>query len=134
MVRGHQVADVTRMTDSSAVRPGLDMDPQQAGGMSGKILHRHARRDPQLAQPMIEGLPYIWAEVPYAVEHEMAMTTIDILERRMHILNESRDMGMSIAPQVTARLGDFLDWDKTEIERELRAYQDRVAQASAFGK
>ncbi len=91
-----------------------------------------ARRDPQLAQPMIEGLPYIWAEVPYAIEQEMAMTTTDILERRMHILNESRDMGMRVAPQVVARLGDFLDWDKTEIERELRAYQERVAQASAF--
>jgi glycerol-3-phosphate dehydrogenase len=93
-----------------------------------------ARRDTRLAQPMIEGLPYIWAEVPYAVEQEMAMTATDILERRLHILNESRDMGMGIAPEVAARLGNFLDWDKTEIERELREYQERVALASAFRK
>jgi glycerol-3-phosphate dehydrogenase len=93
-----------------------------------------ARRDARLAQPMIEGLPYIWAEVPYAVEQEMAMTATDILERRLHILNESRDMGMGIASEVAARLGDFLDWDKTEIERELREYQERVALASAFRK
>ena len=91
-----------------------------------------ARRDARLAQPIVEGLPYIWAEVPYAVEQEMAMTVTDILERRMHILNESREMGMSIAPNVAARLGDFLDWGKTEIERELREYQEQVELASKF--
>jgi hypothetical protein len=52
----------------------------------------------------------------------------------MHILNESRDMGIQIAPEVAARLGDFLDWDKAEVERELREYQEQVALASAFRK
>ncbi|HEX7589048.1 MAG TPA: glycerol-3-phosphate dehydrogenase C-terminal domain-containing protein, partial [Anaerolineae bacterium] len=93
-----------------------------------------AGRDPQLSKPMVEGLPYIWAEVPYALEQEMAMTATDILERRMHILNESRDMGVQVAPEVAARLGDFLDWDKTEVDRELGEYQEQVALASAFRK
>ncbi len=93
-----------------------------------------ARREARLAQPIVDGLPYIWAEVLYAAEQEMAMTATDILERRMHILNESRDMGIGIAPEVAARLGDFLDWDKTEIERELREYQGQVDLASAFKK
>ncbi len=91
-----------------------------------------AKRETRLAQPIIDGLPYIWAEVQYAVEQEMAMTATDILERRMHILNESRDMGMSVAPEVAARLGDFLDWDKAKIERALRGYQEQVELASAF--
>jgi len=43
-------------------------------------------------------------------------------------------MGMSVAPQVAARLGDFLDWDKTRVEQELRAYQERVDLANAFKK
>jgi glycerol-3-phosphate dehydrogenase len=91
-----------------------------------------ARRDERLAQPIIEGLPYIWAEVQYAVEQEMAMTATDILERRMHILNESHDMGIGVAPQVAARLGDFMDWDRTEIERALHEYQEQVELANKF--
>ncbi len=91
-----------------------------------------ARRGAHLAHPIVDGLPYIWAEVQYAAEQEMALTATDILERRMHILNESRDMGISIAPEVAARLGDLMDWDKTEIERELRGYQEQVDSANAF--
>ncbi|HEX7586968.1 MAG TPA: glycerol-3-phosphate dehydrogenase, partial [Anaerolineae bacterium] len=63
------------------------------GPEMGRVLEV-ARRDPRLTKPIVEGLPYIWAEVPYAVEQEMALTATDILERRMHILNESRDMGV----------------------------------------
>jgi len=101
------------------------------GPEMGRVLEL-ARRDPQLLKPIVEGLPYIWAEVSYAVEQEMAMTATDILERRLHILNEARDMGLSVAPQVVARLGDFLDWDKGEVERELRVYQEQVELASKF--
>ncbi len=93
-----------------------------------------AKRQARLAQTIIDGLPYIWAEVQYAIEQEMALTVIDILERRMHILNETRDMGVSVAPKVAARLGDFLDWDKAEIDRALRGYQEQVELASAFRK
>jgi glycerol-3-phosphate dehydrogenase len=97
----------------------------------GRVLEI-AKRDPRLNEPIVEGLPYIWAEVPYAVEQEMAVTATDILERRLHILNEARDMGSSVAPEVAARLGDFLDWDKGEVDRELREYQERVALAGTF--
>ncbi len=60
------------------------------------------------------------------------MTATDILERRLHILNEARDMGSSIAPAVAARRGDFLDWDKGKVDHELREYQERIALASKF--
>lgn len=93
-----------------------------------------AKREARLAQLIVDGLPYIWAEMQYSVEQEMALTVTDILERRMHILNESRDMGVGFASEVAMRLGDFLDWDKVEIERALRGYQEQVELASAFRK
>ena len=93
-----------------------------------------AKREARLAQLIVDGLPYIWAEMQYSVEQEMALTVTDILERRMHILNESRDMGVGVASEVAMRLGDFLDWDKVEIERALRGYQEQVELASAFRK
>jgi glycerol-3-phosphate dehydrogenase len=90
------------------------------------------KRDSRLAQPIVEGLPYLWAEVPYAIEQEMAMTASDILGRRTHILNEAWDNGLAAAPQVAAYIGEFLDWDKSRIDRELRAYQEQVDLASKF--
>ncbi len=91
-----------------------------------------AERDPRLAQRIVAGLPYIWAEVPYAIEQEMALTVTDVVERRLHLLNEARDNGVAAAPQVAKYLAEFLDWDKTRIEKELREYQARVGLTNKF--
>ncbi|MBI4787500.1 MAG: glycerol-3-phosphate dehydrogenase/oxidase [Chloroflexi bacterium] len=101
------------------------------GPQYGRVL-QVANRDPRLKLPIIEGLPYIWAEIPYAIENEMALTVADVLSRRTHILTEATDNGLGAAPEVAARLGESLDWDKSKIEQELRAYQDEVARARAF--
>ena len=101
------------------------------GPQYGRVL-QVANREARLRQPIVAGLPYIWAEVPYAIENEMALTVHDILSRRTHILNEAIDNGLGAAPEVAARLGEFLDWDKTKIEKELRAFQDEVARARAY--
>ncbi len=91
-----------------------------------------ARRDSALAQPIVEGLPYIWAEVLYAIENEMALTVADILARRTHILNEAGDNGVAAAVGVAEFLARSLAWDKARVEKELRAYQDEVALVRAF--
>ncbi len=83
-------------------------------------------RDPRASQRVVENLPYIWAQVRYAMEHEMALTITDILARRMHILNESREHGLAVASRLALCLGEFLDWDSPRIEKELRAYQTQV--------
>ncbi|MBI3536273.1 MAG: glycerol-3-phosphate dehydrogenase/oxidase, partial [Chloroflexi bacterium] len=54
------------------------------------------------ASRLIAALPYVWAEVDYALENEMVVTLTDFLARRTHILNEDRDHGIEIAPQVAA--------------------------------
>ncbi|MCL4396628.1 MAG: glycerol-3-phosphate dehydrogenase [Chloroflexi bacterium] len=109
----------------------LDHLTHAHGPETGRVLEI-ARRDPHLAEPIAPGLPYIWAEVVYAVQHEMALTITDVLERRLHVLNESSDMGLGVAPQVAARMAALLGWDNDETKRELNAYVDHVAQASAF--
>ena len=37
---------------------------------------------PDLAEPLVPGLPYLRAEATYAVRHEMARTLDDVLSRR----------------------------------------------------
>ncbi|MBI3741493.1 MAG: hypothetical protein HY257_07025 [Chloroflexi bacterium] len=78
------------------------------------------------ASRLIAALPYVWAEVDYALENEMVVTLADFLARRTHILNEDRDHGIEIAPQVAARLAQKLNWDATRVQQELRAYQDQI--------
>lgn len=103
------------------------------GAQSSRVVQR-AQRDPKLAQRIVEDLPYIWAEVPYALEHEMALTVTDVLERRLHLLTEARDNGIAAAPRVAQYLAEFLEWDKARLEKELRAYQDHVDAMNAFKK
>jgi glycerol-3-phosphate dehydrogenase len=114
--------------------PDVVVHLQEAYGLGyGRVLEI-ARRDARLAQPIVEGLPYLWAEVQCAIEEEMAMTVTDVLERRLHLLTEARDNGVAAAPQVAARLGAFMGWDKARIEKELRAFQEQVDWVNAFRK
>jgi glycerol-3-phosphate dehydrogenase len=43
------------------------------------------RADPSLAEPCVEGLPWLRAELKYAVDHEYACTAEDLLVRRTHL-------------------------------------------------
>lgn len=103
------------------------------GVQAGRVI-QVVQRDPGLAQRIVDDLPYIWAEVPYAIENEMALTVTDVLERRLHLLTEARDNGMAAAPAVAKMLGDAFDWDKPRVEQELRAYQTQVDLTMAFRK
>ena len=51
---------------------------------------------------LVDGFPYLEAEVAWAVEHELAQTLDDVLVRRIRLAPELRDRGASIAPRVAA--------------------------------
>ena len=57
-----------------------------------------------------------------------------MLERRMHMLTEARDLGIGAAPQVAEQLGEFLDLGKAQMDENLRVFQDKVDQTGAFKK
>jgi len=107
---------------------------EQVYGPERSRVVEYARRDPALARRIVDDLPYIWAQVPYAIEQEMAMTVTDILERRLHLLTEAGDNGLAAAPRVAKLLGDYFDWDKARVEKDLRAYQQNVDLTNAFKK
>jgi len=57
-------------------------------------------REQDLDRPLVEGLPYLEAEVAYAARHEMAATVDDVLDRRTRASIETRDGGRSAAPRI----------------------------------
>jgi glycerol-3-phosphate dehydrogenase len=82
--------------------------------------------DPEMRTRIVPGLPYIRAEVPYAIQHEMAITLGDWLIRRTHIMHEDRDQGLGCAPEVAEMMASYLGWDAAEVERQVREYREQV--------
>ncbi len=62
-------------------------------------------------RPLVDGFPYLEAEVGWAVEHELALSLDDVLARRIRLAQELPDRGASIAPRVAAIMAPLLGWD-----------------------
>ena len=89
------------------------------------------RADKTLGRPLLDGYPYLRAEVAYAVTHEGALHVEDVLARRVRLLIESADAGASAAPEVVAIMAGLLGWNRRRRAAELRRYQDFAAANAA---
>ena len=81
------------------------------------------RADKTLGRPLLDGYPYLRAEVAYAVTHEGALHAEDVLARRVRLLIESSDAGLSAAPEVVAIMAGLLGWHRRRRAAELGRYQ-----------
>jgi glycerol-3-phosphate dehydrogenase len=89
--------------------------------------------DKTLGRPLLDGHPYLRAEVAYAVTHEGALHAEDVLARRVRLLIESFDAGLAAAPEVVAVMAGLLGWNRRRRAAELRRYQDfATANAAAL--
>ena len=76
--------------------------------------------------------PYLWAEVDFAVEHDMAKTVDDVLSRRAPLLLVGRDQGLDVCERVADRMQAKLGWSAAEKARQLDAYREVVAESRRF--
>ncbi len=74
---------------------------------------------PELGNRLHEDLPYLKAEVVWAVKYEMARTLEDVLARRVRILFLDSAAAFEIAPEVArlmaAELGEDENWIKQQV-------------------
>jgi glycerol-3-phosphate dehydrogenase len=96
------------------------------GSAVGEVLEP-VRADKSLARPLLNGYPYLRAEVAYAVTHEGALHVEDVLARRIRLLIESPDSGVGAAPEVAAIMGGLLGWGRRRRALEVRQYLDFAA-------
>jgi glycerol-3-phosphate dehydrogenase len=92
-----------------------------------------ARERPELAQPIVSGLPDLLAEVVYAARREQARTLGDVLLRRTRLaLLAGRDIaaGGEAAGRVAQALAAELGWDDAARAKQLAAWG---AEATAEG-
>ena len=87
-----------------------------------------ARTDPELAERLTPALPYIRAEVIWAVRQEMARTVEDVLCRRTRALFLNAKAALEAAPTVAALLGGELDRDPQWQARQLADFRQVAAQ------
>ncbi len=85
-----------------------------------------------LGRPIAPGLPYIRAEIHYAVRHEMALSLSDVLIRRTHVIYETPDAGLPQVGEVAALMAERLGWDAAEQERQVAEYARQVALTRSF--
>jgi glycerol-3-phosphate dehydrogenase len=84
-------------------------------------------RDPNLAEPMVPGLPYLRAEAVYAARYEMATTLDDVLSRRTRARLLARDATADAAEDVARLLADDLGWNDATVAAQVDAYRAAAA-------
>lgn len=110
---------------------GLDADTATHlcgvyGTRAPVIAHRIAS-DRTLGERLDRELPYVWAEIEFAVQHDLARTIEDVLARRVPLLLVSRDQGLGICERVADILGKLLGWDAALRAQLLDEYRAEVA-------
>jgi glycerol-3-phosphate dehydrogenase len=84
------------------------------------------REQPDLAAPLVPGLPYLRAEALYAVRYEMALTLEDVLSRRTRALLLDASTTAEAAPDVARLLAGELGWDAEEIDAQVASFRELV--------
>ena len=78
----------------------------------------------QLGEPLHAALPYVRAEVIWAVRHEMARTVEDMLARRTRSLFLNARAALEMAPAVADLMASELGWDESTRLRHLDAFRN----------
>jgi len=71
-------------------------------------------------------------EITRAVEHEMALTVEDLLERRTRLLLFAPDQGLGGLEEAASIAGARLGWDATRTASEIEAYRRLAASLRSF--
>ena len=101
-------------------------------GVRARLLAESIAADRTLGERMNPDIPYLWAEVDFAVRHDRARTVDDVLARRAPLLLVGRDQGLDVCERVAARMASLLGWSAEETARHVAAYQKVVADSRRF--
>lgn len=111
-----------RLMGASGSAPDDEHLARRYGSEAAAILTL-ADSDPDLAAPLVPGLPYRRAEAVYAVRNEMATTLDDVLTRRTRARLLNREATAAAAESVARLIGVELGWDETRIAAEVESYR-----------
>jgi glycerol-3-phosphate dehydrogenase len=82
--------------------------------------------------PLVPGLPYLAGEVDVAVNQELARSTSDVLQRRLHVFYKDADQGLGVCEQVASRVAELMGKDAEWRQADAEAYRTEVARSRAW--
>jgi glycerol-3-phosphate dehydrogenase len=92
-------------------------------GSDARAIQDLMEKDSELAQPLTADLPYVGAEVIWAVRHERARTVEDVLARRTRALFLNAKAAMTAAPKVASLMARELEYDSNWESKQLAAFE-----------
>ncbi len=101
------------------------------GSRAGRVVEL-LQKDSALAEPMVADLPFVWAEVPFAVGFDRARTVEDVLVRRIPLALVDREQGLGVAEKTAQMIGQLLDWSESERREQVAHYRDYVEKTRRF--
>lgn len=95
------------------------------GSMINEVLEL-VESDKKLAKPLAAGLPYLKAEIVYAVTHEGAMSIDDVISRRTRLAFEAPHAGLELVDDIAALIAPVLGWGAKEKKASIAEYRAQV--------
>jgi glycerol-3-phosphate dehydrogenase len=122
--------------DLEQLRAPEGVGPEQVSALAARygfaaahVLELASER-PELAAPVVDGLPDLLAEVAFAARHEQALTVGDVLLRRTRIgLLAGRAItrpDSQVPRRVAEVLAGELGWSPAQVEAEVRRFADEA--------
>jgi len=96
-------------------------------GVRSRLVAGLCRNDATLGQPLIQGHPFIGAEIVHAARCEMAVTLEDVLLRRTPVFFLERDDESTTIRAAAAIMARECGWDQARTDREITAVEQRKA-------
>lgn len=121
---------LTQQSAQIATEYGLDEKTvvhllNRYGSLISEVLDLIAE-DKDLAQLLDPSLPYLKAEIVYAVTHEGAMTVDDVISRRTRLAFEAPHAGIDLADEVASLIAPYLGWGAREKKASVTQYREQV--------
>lgn len=102
-------------------------------GSEAQTLLEYGAEKSEWLEPLASDVPALKGEVRLAVEHAMALTLPDILDRRLALLLFSPNGGLSSAPESVSIAGNLLGWSPDRRSAELETYHELVREHGPKG-
>ncbi|MFN0107649.1 MAG: glycerol-3-phosphate dehydrogenase [Blastocatellia bacterium] len=89
--------------------------------------------DEQLRERLVPGLPYVKAEIVYAVRHEMAVSLPDAMTRRTRLAMLAGAAALDCAPAAAELMANELGWNAEEQAKQIESFADELKREYSVG-